>query len=270
MLHPDVRMTDIDVNQWRNAQSLLLDSAKRHPRIVVIHEGGEVLKVVHSDRVPVAAAPSHCDDPHLVAKALYDSNASVADFVVVLERTAVDRYFAQVQDSWSIDEDLDAFVQRTYATLDEYADGIVAYPGKARSVLGLQWRLGASLVKVQEAAAAFVAPGTTAVFGVLVDDSLWASLIVRCDADHKVTLITTVDPAEINSAGDMMVVGARIVDWVERRHGPCSIGVFLDLASARALLAAPQKSVVLRDLVLDGRAVVRPTPAALAPLLVPA
>ena len=38
MLHEDPAMLDIDVDHWRNLQSLVLDSAKARRRIVVIHE----------------------------------------------------------------------------------------------------------------------------------------------------------------------------------------------------------------------------------------
>ncbi len=46
MLHENPQMLDIDVDHWRNLQDLFLESAKEKRRIIVIHEAGEVLKLV--------------------------------------------------------------------------------------------------------------------------------------------------------------------------------------------------------------------------------
>ena len=59
-----------------------------------------------------------------------------------------------------------------FATLDDYPDGVVAYPGPARNTLGLQWRLGASYEQVKEAVEHFIPPRSTAVFGVFSDNDL--------------------------------------------------------------------------------------------------
>ena len=50
MLHGDVLMADIDVDQWRNAQNLVLRSAKEAKRLIVMLEKGEVVKCVHRFR----------------------------------------------------------------------------------------------------------------------------------------------------------------------------------------------------------------------------
>src|SRR3954469_22495693 len=75
MLHEDTLMLDIDVDHWRNLQTLLLDSAKDRRRIVVIHEDGEVLKLVHSSRAAITGTVERADDPHAVAEHLYRDNA---------------------------------------------------------------------------------------------------------------------------------------------------------------------------------------------------
>ena len=48
-----------------------------------------------------------------------------------LDMTAVDSYFAAVQDSWVIDDDLDDFVQQTYAWLDDFV--VKRYQGQERA-----------------------------------------------------------------------------------------------------------------------------------------
>src|SRR4051812_336384 len=112
MLHEDPSMLDIDVEHWRNVQSLVLDSAKARRRIVVIHQDGEILKFVHSDREQIVTSVDRVEDPHAVAERVYRDNADRVDFVAVFERRAFDEYFGSFQGTWRADEDLDAFVHR--------------------------------------------------------------------------------------------------------------------------------------------------------------
>src|SRR5579884_3875410 len=110
MLYAYVRMPDIDVDQWRNLQSLMLESAKGRPRIILIHDHGELLKFVHSQHAEIVRNIDRVDNPREVAEQVYRANANKVDFVVVLDRQAVDRFFAQAQDTWRADEDLDEYV----------------------------------------------------------------------------------------------------------------------------------------------------------------
>lgn len=244
MLHKDVLMADIDVDQWRNAQRLLLRSAKAARRIVVIHDQGRVVKCRHTAQAPVVGAPERVVDPHRTARDLYEANASTTgtDFVVVMERDAVDRYFAAVQDSWDIDEDLDVFVQRTYATLDEYADGIATWPGRARDTLGLQWRTGASRDQIAAALAALPA-GSVVVLGVHDADALWASLVLDVDGEGSVVSVTTADPSLVDLHGDRAEVLDRVVAWVEGTGRTVAVALSADRAAADRVLAAdgPEK-----------------------------
>lgn len=267
MLNKDVLMQDIDVAQWRNAQALLLDSAKARPRIVVLHDDGLVRKVAHSGGLLVQEAPSRVDSPKAAAEALYAANAGAVDFVAVFERRAFDAYFAAVQDSWDIDEELDAFVQRTYALLDEYPDGMLTYPEPARTTLGLQWRLGASRDQIVDAARAFAEPETTVVFGVFDGGALWASLVLSFGGDGSVTTLTTVDPDEVELAGDRDKVAAQVVAWVEAKHGPCSLGMFADRPFAEEFLQAADKGSALRQAAKSGGVLLSPVPSALAAAL---
>lgn len=259
MLHQDVLMSDIDVDQWRNAQALLLRSAKAARRLVVIHEDGEVVKFRHTGGVECVGRIDTVDDARAVAKELYERNQDAVDFVVVMERHAVDSYFAQVQDSWAIDDDLDAFVQRTYSQLDDFADGIVTYPGPARNVLGLQWRTGVSLQEAEATAKTFVPNGGTVILGVHDGSTLWASLILDLDADQKVTSITTADPAAVDTSGDPAEVLDRLTTWQESGGKSVAMSLLLGRAAADDYLAAPaaDKGRVLESLVDSGSAIYR-------------
>lgn len=259
MLHENVLMADIDVDQWRNAQALLLRSAKAARRLVVIHDQGTVVKFRHTTGAPVTGQVPVVDDPHALARDLYEANRDVVDFVVVMERAAVDEYFARVQDSWDVDEDLDVFVRRTYALLDDFADGIVTYPGPARSTLGLQWRVGAPFAAVEAAVRARVAPSSTVVLGVHAEGSLWASLVLDFDEDWRITSITTADPSLVDVHGGRDEVLARLVDWQTGAGKTVSVALAFDRDAVEEFIAAPvaDKGTVLGKLVAAGRLTVR-------------
>lgn len=263
MLHENPLMADIDVDHWRNLQSIVLESAKERRRIIIIHEDGEVLKFVHSQRLDIDRNVARIERPLEDAEKVYRANADTTDFVAVFERGAVDRFFAQVQDTWRADEDLDEYVHRMYATLDEYSDRIVTYPGRARTQLGLQWRIGASYEDVKAAVDRFVAPNTTVVFGVFEGDQLWTSLILSFDADKRVTVVTTADPSQLNGGG-FEAAARELVEWAGRKYSPCRLGLFTDRAGAAALLSSQDKLSALRDLRRERRLLAEPLPEALA------
>lgn len=264
MLYKDVLMQDIDVAQWRNAQELILDSAKERRRIVVLHDDGRVRKVAHSDGAAVVNPPERVYDPKAAAEELFEANRDSVDFVAVFERSAFDAYFARFQDSWTPEEELDGFVQRTYALLDEYPDGMVTYPRPARETLGLQWRIGASRDDVIAAAQRFVEPGTTIILGVFDKGALWASLVLGFGDDRSITSITTVDPSEVDIEGEPAAVAAAVTDWVRAKYGTCSLGLFMDRPAAEDFLSATDKASALKDAATAGTLIAEPSPAALA------
>jgi hypothetical protein len=267
MLHENPRMSDIDVDHWRNLQDLVLDSAKEKRRIILIHENGDLLKFVHSTRAEIVRNITRITDPFRDAENVYWANQEKADFVMVLERRAVGRFFSHVQDSWKSDEDLDEYVYRMFATLDEYPEGIVTYPGPARARLGLQWRIGASYDEIKIAVQRFVPPNTTVVFGVFVKNALWTSLVLGFDADKRIALITTADPSEITEKATWKNTTRELVAWVNRKHSPCSLGLFTDLDSAKALLSTENKLALLPKLAGKGKLISDPLPKSLAQLL---
>ncbi len=263
MLHQDVAMLDIDVDHWRNLQSLLLDSAKARRRIVLIHEDGRLLKLIHSDGVPLARETDRVEDPHAVAERVYHANAELADLVVVFERTALDHYFAQVQDSWRADEDIDSYVHRMYATLDNYPDGIVTHPGPAREQLGLQWRINTSYDDILTAVRTYIPPRSTVVLGVFANDTLWASLILGFDTESRIDFISTADPDELTTS-DQRQQARELIEWADHRHGPCSLGLFTNRENAREWLHRPDKLTGLRELAHQGSLLANPVPEPLA------
>lgn len=259
MLHENPLMLDIDVDHWRNLQALLLDSAKGRRRIVVIHEDGEIHKFVHSHGTPIRRTVERIDRPRADAERIYEDNAAQVDFVAVFERRAFDEYFGRFQATWRPDEDLDAFVHRTYELLDEYPDGMVTFPGPARETLGLQWRLGASYEQVKAAVERFVTPESTVVLGIFDGDALWATLVLHFDADLRADVVTTADPSLLSAQG-REAIAEEIVTWASGRYGPCSLGLFTSLAGARAFLETDEKQALLRALAAKGDLIADPVP----------
>jgi hypothetical protein len=269
MLHENPLMADIDVNHWRNLQTLLLESAKTKRRIILIHENGKVLKFVHSQRAQIVRNIDRVDQPRAVAEKVYKANSEAADFVAVFERRAFDRYFGQVQDTWRSDEDLDVYVHRMYAMLDDYPEGIVTYPGSARTTLGMQWRLGASYEEIK-AVIEHIPARSTAVLGVFDGDALWATLVLGFDGERRAKVVTTVDPSELPPATTRKDIAKNVVAWTNRKYPPCSLGLFMGLGSARAFLAATDKTKAIRETVSKNDLIADPVPAGLEKVFVTA
>jgi hypothetical protein len=105
------------------------------------------------------------------------------------------------------------------------------------------------------------------VLGVFDQAALWASLVLTFDEAHSITSVTTADPSEVELAGDRAAVAAAVVDWVHAKHGPCSLGLFLERAAAEIVLAAEDKAAALRDASDNGTLILGPVPPALATAL---
>ncbi|MDR2114317.1 MAG: hypothetical protein LBO75_03445 [Bifidobacteriaceae bacterium] len=254
MLHPYVLMADIDVDQWRAAQQLLLRSAKAARRIVVLHDQGKIVKLRHSQGLAIKGTWPDAKDPHGLAKALYLTNQAEVDFVQVVERDASDTYFGRIQDAWDPDQDLDVFVTNTYREMDNFPDGIVTYPGPARQTLGLQWRIGASHEEVEAVLAAIAKPGGTIVFGVIEAGRLWASLILDIASTGQVGSVTTADPAAVSLVGDPSVALDNLMAWQDSAGKTVAAGLVLTRSWMERFLEATgtQKLALIKQAVAAG------------------
>ncbi|MDR2453270.1 MAG: hypothetical protein LBD51_01690 [Bifidobacteriaceae bacterium] len=239
MLDPRVELSGIDLGQWRAAQQLLLRSAQAAPRIAVVHQAGRVLQVRHSAGLEVAGRWPRADRPAQLARAVFEANCEVADWVQVMERDAVSAYHGRVQDSWRPDEDVDVFVARAHRELDRCGDGIAVYPGRPSQVLGLQWRLNASHERVAAALAQVARRGETVLLGATWKGRLWASLVLDVGAAGQVAGIATADAREVDLAGSPAEVLGRLVAWQRRLGKPVAFGLALERVWAEAVLAAP-------------------------------
>lgn len=67
-LSGDLRSPGVDVDQWRNLQALLLQSASERPRTVVIHENGTLLKLAHSKHLDIIRPIDRVEPPREAAE----------------------------------------------------------------------------------------------------------------------------------------------------------------------------------------------------------
>jgi len=259
MLHDHPLMTDIDVDQWRNLHEMFLESAKEKKRIIMIREGGRILKFVHSHGEEIVKSIHEIADPHEDARKVYEDNKGKADFVLLVDRRGVERYFGEVQDSWNADEDLDEYVYRMYSKLDEYKDEIVTYPGPARKTLGLRWKLAVSYPQAKEFAEKYIPRNSVVVIGIFEDSNLlWGSLVLGFDEKGKLKLITTIEKYKI--AEDWRKEYKHIIKWVEEKFWKCSIGLFVDTKSMETILKSGGRLESIRSLSREGKAIIYPVP----------
>jgi len=263
MLHENPLMTNIDVDNWRNLQLLVLESSREKRRIIVIHEKGEIMKFVHSQKLEITRSVDRVDDVAKVAKQVYSDNVANTDFVLVIDRKSVEDFFAKLQDSWKAEEDLDVYVHRMFASLDDYPEGIVTFPGSARNNLGLQWRLGAKYEDIDEAIKRFIPAESSLVFGIFEDNVLWTSLVLGFDVDKKINNITTADPSELDQSGDWQVQSKRMIDWVNKKYPKCSLGIFTTLQEAKQILKSDDKLELILQFRKEGKLFFEPVPEVL-------
>jgi len=258
MLHENPLMIDIDVDQWRNLHERFLESAKEKRRIIIIHEEGKILKFIHSEGEDIIKTVNKVTNSLRDAQKAYQDNKGNTDFVVVLERKAVEQFFAGIQDSWRAEEDLDEYVYRMYLKLDQYKEGIVTYPGPARENLGLHWRIPVSYPQVKELVQRFIPPNSVVVVAAFENSNLiWGSLVLGFDEKRKIKLITTVEKSLITR--DWKKEYEQVVKWAEERFWKCSLGLIMDTDSIKPLLESNGNYLkTLRDLIREGKLIADP------------
>jgi len=260
MLHKNVQIVDVDVDHWRNLQDLFIGSSKEKRRIIVIHENGQIAKFIHSDRIEIVRAVERIESAQDDAKAIYEANRDAVDFVMVLERRAVEKYMAQIQDAWSADEDIDEYVHRIYATLAEYEDGIATYPGEASTNLGLQWRVGIPYEELQELVGTAAKPDSKAFLAIMDGDALWASLVLGFDSDRKIDLITSVPVRAGERIGSLQEASSALASQVSNLHGECSLGLVSQLKAFQAWLECDDRKAEFTRRVTAREFVLMPAP----------
>jgi hypothetical protein len=238
---------------------MFLESAKEKKRIIMIREGEKILKFVHSHGEEIVKSINEIAAPQDDARRVYEDNKEKADFVLLVDRRGVERYFGEVQDSWNADEDLDEYVYRMYSKLDEFRDEIVTYPGPARKTLGLRWRLAMSYPQAKEFVEKYIPSNSVVVIGIFEDRGLiWGSLVLGFDEKGKIKLITTLEKSMVTE--DWKKEYKHIIKSVEEKFMKCSLGFFVKKGDMEMILKSGTKLETIRGLSREGKAVVYPMP----------
>ncbi|WP_319566884.1 hypothetical protein [Cohaesibacter marisflavi] len=266
MLQAYVEMIDIEVSHWRNLQALMLDSAKGKNKIIILHDKGEIEKFAHSDGRAINRPITKISNAQQDAKTVYEANKDSVEFVMILERSASDEYFKRIQDAWTVNDDIDEYVNRAFRLMGEFGEDIVTYPSPANEQLGLQWRLGASYDAIKASVERFVPAESTVVIGICEEESLWASLILSFDKDKRISIITSVDLMDREFGGSKEQIAKDMLEWAGKKYPPISLGLFTDLSSARTFLKSKDKVPALLDLLHQGKVIINPATSELSRL----
>jgi len=253
MISPDVRILDINPYQWRHLLDALFPwhSARR---LVIVHEQGRVLKAFDTERglrPDLKATSVH--NPVSLAQHLYLSEH--VEQVLVLERAALDDYFATLHTIYNPSEDGDCYFQRARLALDDDSR-LVRYPPGPRGL-----RLAGVPYETWENLITLVPNGHTLVLGIFDEGYIWASLIVRVE-DGKVDLIATSD--------SVMPLEVHVTDWrkdyrvlpdrVAAQIGPPFAGLFSTRDGFLDLVTTQDKLARLKALRAEGRVILEPRP----------
>lgn len=254
MLSPEVCILDINPYHWRHLFDTLFPR-RNERRLVIVHERGRILKAFDTQkglRPDLKSTDAH--DPLGLAKKLHATEG--AERVLVLERAALDDYFAALHTIYNSDEDGDRYFQRARLALDD-DPRLVRYPAEPRGLhlAGISYEVWASLI-------AHVPHGHALVLGIFDEGRIWASLIVRVHAG-KIGLITTSDA--------VMLLDVRVSDWrkdyrpllegVAAHIGPPFAGLFCTRAVFLDLVACDDKLARLEELRTKGDVILEPYPA---------
>lgn len=253
MISPHVRMLDLNPHQWRRLYDLFAVQPAR--RLVLVHENGRVLKAFDTEgglRPDLKAL--RVGDPVAVAAHLHRSER--VEQVLVLERTALDRFFSNVHALYDPDDDGDRYFQRVRLALDADPQ-LMCYPPEPSGLYlaGIPYDTWCQLL-------GRVPDGHTLVLGVFDGGSIWASLVVGI-LKGKVDLITTSDavlPAEAR-IGQWRQGARLLLDRVASQIGPPFLGLFCERTAFLELVASEDKAARLTAMETEGRVLVAPRPA---------
>ncbi|GAB5079051.1 hypothetical protein [Arthrobacter sp. AD-310] len=110
----------------------------------------------------------------------------------------------------------------------------------------------------------FVAVGSSAVVCVFENNVLWTSMIITVDESGGAASVSTLDNASARVGGELTTAAGEAVKWVQTHYGPCSLGFFVDLEHAQALLRASDKAGSVRMASAAGALALSPIPPDLA------
>jgi hypothetical protein len=253
MLDLHVQIVDVDVDHWAYLQSKLAKSGKEKERIIVIHERGSILKYIHSHGKPIRKVVDKITNPFKDVEKIYEANKDLVEYVIIIDRDAVNDYFAEVQKSWSPDESIVEYTIKMRKLLNKYYEkgAIVTYPGKPTNYLGWIPTLNIDYSTILEFVNSYLLPNSLVALFVFSGKKLKASLILGFNKIMKIDLITSTDvlrPLKIEEY-DWKHYYKDLISVIENKLGKkCSLGIFIE---EKVLDGIIQKGSVDLQIIID-------------------
>lgn len=188
MLSQKVKITDLNLDQWRRLTQLVYHPEKSH-KVLLLHEGGKPLKCWDTVSGELPLPDLSASDPQACADALHAQYPQVYE-VWVLEPEPFARKMSEIQAQASF-----ATEQDVYA-LFEFEERLKT-PGFAVAPKRDFFWHGAPIQRLQRFVEKMLPDSCVFVLGVFDGDQLWASLLVEFE-NKKIVSISTSDalPAE--------------------------------------------------------------------------
>ena len=188
MLSQSVKITDLNVEQWRRLTELVYAPEKSR-KILLMHEGGKALKCWDTVLGELALPDLNLTDLQAAADALREKHPEAYE-VWVLEPGSFAKKMAEIQAQAKFETQQDVYA------LFEFEERLQA-PGFAMAPRRDFFWHGAPLLRVQKFVEKMLPDSCVFVLGVFDGDLLWASLLVEFE-NKKIVSISTSDslPAE--------------------------------------------------------------------------
>jgi hypothetical protein len=226
-------MVDININHWGYLQSKLVRSGREKERIIIIHEKGKILKFIHSHGKSIRRIIDKITDPFKDAENVYEANKDLIEYVIIVDRDAVNEYFAEVQESWNPNESIVEYTIRMRRLLNKYYEKgvIVTYPSKPTDYLGWVPTIKINYDAIVEFVNTYILPNSLVALFIFANQKLKASLILGFNKNLRIDLITSTDilrPLKIEEH-DWKQGYKDLITIIESKIGKkCSIGIFIE------------------------------------------
>ncbi len=258
MLHRDIKIIDIDPDQYEHA----VETLRKRPRppkktLIVFYQENRVIHAVHSKKGPVEIADFR--GPKNLKQLAQEFDV---DNVVCLERGALHRFTAGAQARIKMERPMGEQILACREPFErEWGSGIHAYPDPIAALPKLP-DFALSILK------SMLPKKVTAALAVFDRNAVWTSLIVEA-MDAQITLITTTDTLQnLKLEGnDIGRNASAVLNAMSHSRLRTTVGVFMDRAGFEHIAAHPRPLSALARMVKLKWAVIHPFPARLRFLL---
>lgn len=237
MIGENVRIVDWGIEQWNNFYHAIFHSKMPESAIIIIHNDGVPIKVVHTrdgSRPELKERFSDCCRIKDVIKAIYREED--VKTVYAISYPAIRRIFTRFEKTVDCDAN---YIKQLFSLKDaiscEFGHGITQYPA------GSHWLADFEYKTVKKLFAS--APDNVLVMlTIFRGQDIWTNWIIGIEGG-TINLITTLDviKPKIGSTGDWRRECRQITDGVKKQFGVKPLSFFMDHETFRGLIEAKGK-----------------------------